>query len=438
MSANRVAVLGIWHLGSVYSACLADLGYQVVGWDKDIDKIRDLNRGRAPLFEPGLDDLILGSVSSGQISYTNDLRTALEGAQYALITFDTPVDDNDEVDLSEILKTVEGMTTALEQDSVVIVSSQVPIGTCEVIASAIARSRPSLKFDVACAPENLRLGQAIENFKQPDRIVLGADSETTLDRVEELFKVVDAPKIRMDLKTAEMTKHALNAFLATSVSFANEIGNICDRVGADALKVAEALSADSRIGKKALLKPGLGFAGATLARDMKVLKRLSEENGYAAPLVNGVLSVNASQNGNVVARLERVYESLDGKTIGVLGLTYKPGTSTLRRSAAIEIIHQLVSKGAIIKAFDPKASPAEVQLHNEFQFCDSPYEVARGSDALVFVTRWPEFKDLDFDQIKSAMRVPVVVDTQNMLNDQQMIEKEFLYCGIGRGQNLGG
>ncbi len=432
----KIAVLGIWHLGSVYSSCLADLGHEVTGWDSDADKVLDLNQGIAPLFEPGLNDLIEANLSSGSLSYTDKLEKALKGSSFVIVAFDTPVDKNDEVDLSEIFATIEAASNFLEEDSVVIVSSQVPIGTCEQLKSAISKNRPSLKFDVACSPENLRLGQAIENFKQSDRIVIGSDSADTLDKVEDLFKVVGAPIIRMNLRTAEMTKHALNAFLATSVSFANEIGNICDRVGADALKVAEALRADIRIGKKALVRPGLGFAGATLARDMKVLKRLSEETGYEAPLVNGVLKVNDGQNKAVVVKLDQICKPITGKTIGVLGLTYKPGTSTLRRSAAIEIISELARKGAVIKAFDPKASVEELQTHQEFQFCTSPYEVAKDGDALVFVTEWPEFRDIDFTQVKSSMKSPVVLDTQNMLDSEHLQAMGFMYYGAGRGHSL--
>jgi len=263
--------------------------------------------------------------------------------------------------------------------------------------------------------------------------VIGADSSSTLDRVEAFFNVINAPKLRMNLRTAEMTKHALNAFLATSISFANEIGNLCDELGADALKIAAALQSDARIGAKLPLKPGLGFSGGTLARDLKVLKKLGESIGCETPLINGVLKVNQQQNGLVVRKLQKIYGSVKNLTVGILGLTYKAGTSTLRRSASLDIIKGLISKGALVKVYDPKADLAEIQQHKEFEFCTDPYEVAKGSDALVIITEWPQFRDLDFNLIKSTMKSPVLIDTKNMLDDEQMLEKGFLYLGVGRG-----
>jgi len=433
---EKVCVIGIWHLGSVTSGCLADLGYSVMGVDQDSKKVEELNKGVPPLFEPGLPELLTDSIKAKRLSYTTDLSKALKGAHYVLITFDTPVNEQDEVDLSEIFDTASELSRYLENNSVIIVSSQVPVGTCEQIKSTIKENNPSLNFDIAYSPENLRLGKAIECFKVPERIVIGADNNPTLDRVEAFFGVINAPKLRMNLRSAEMTKHALNAFLATSISFANEIANICDEVGADAMKVATALRTEGRIGKGIPLFPGLGFAGATLARDMKVLKKLGIRHGYETPLVDGVLKVNERQNGVVVRKLEKIYGSIENLTVGVLGLTYKAGTSTLRRSASLEIIKELTDKGATVKAYDPKAASDEIQLHKEFKFCPDAYSVARDSDALVIITEWPEFKELNFDLIRSIMKKPVLIDAKNILDDEQLISKGFLYSGVGRGQKL--
>ncbi|MFC1943365.1 UDP-glucose dehydrogenase family protein [Chloroflexota bacterium] len=432
MSKN-VCVIGIWHLGCVVSACLADFGCSVIGVDKDSNKVKNLNSGIPPLFEPGLQELITDNIKLGRLSYTTNLSQAVRGARYVLITFDTPVNEQDEVDLSEIIDTASELSTCLENDSIIIVSSQVPVGTCEQIESKIKQHNSSLSFDIAYSPENLRLGQAIECFKVPERIVIGADDDSTLDKVEALFNVINAPKLRMNLRSAEMTKHALNAFLATSISFANEIANLCDEIGADALKVATALRTEGRIGGRLPLFPGLGFAGGTLARDLKVLKKLGIQYDYETPLINGVLRVNELQNGIVVRKLEKIYGQVRNLTIGILGLTYKPGTSTLRRSAALEIIKDLITEGATVKAYDPKADPAEIQQHREFEFCCDPYALAKGADALVIVTEWPEFKNLNFDLIKLTMKKPVLIDTKNMLDDEQMLEKGFLYLGVGRG-----
>lgn len=433
---GKVCVLGIWHMGSVYSACLADLGYFVVGWDRDAEKVAELNKGIPPLFEPGLEELLISNLNQKRLSYTTDLSQAAKGSSYVLITFDTPVNEQDEVDLSEIFDTALELSRHLENGSVIIVSSQVPVGTCEQIRSLIRQSNPSLDFDIAYSPENLRLGQAIEDFKNPQRIIIGADSNSTLDRVEELFSVTSAPKLRMNLRTAEMTKHALNAFLGMSISFINEIANLCDELGADVLKVATALRMDERIGQKAPLQPGLGFAGGTLARDLKILQNLGNRFHYETHLVNGVLRVNEQQNKLVIRKLEKIYGSVENLSVGILGLTYKAGTSTLRRSVALEIIRDLTDKGAMVKAYDPKASLEEIGQHKEFEFCSDPCAVARNSDALVIVTEWPEFKSLDFDLFRSIMKGAVLFDTQNMLDDEQMTGKGFLYFGVGRGHKL--
>ena len=431
---SKVCVIGIWHLGSVVSACLADLGYTVVGVDRNSERVRDLNNGVPPIFEPGLKELITNNIKSGRLSYTTDFGRAVTGANYILITVDTPVDENDEVDLSPIFDASIELAKYLENGSIIIVSSQVPVGTCERIKSLIRQHNPSLNFDIACSPENLRLGQAIDYFKKPDRIIVGADNEATLEKVECLFNVIPAPKLRTNLRTAEMTKHAINAFLATCISFANEIANLCDEVGADALKVAEGLKSESRIGPRLPLLPGLGFAGGTLARDLKILKNIGTTCGRDTPLINGVLRVNQQQNGLIMRKLQKIYGSVEGLTVGILGLTYKAGTSTLRRSAALEIIKDLSDNGAIVRAYDPKADLEEARQHREFELYADPYAMAKGADALVIITDWPEFKNLDFDVIKSSMRKPVLIDARNMLADQDMIAIGFLYFGVGRGQ----
>jgi len=430
---GRVCVIGIWHLGTVVSACLADLGYVVIGVDEDNKKIETLNNGTPPLFEPGLEELLLSGLRSRRLSYVTDLSQAVRGCRYVLIAYDTPVSEKDEVDLSQIFATARELSQHMENGTTIIVSSQVPVGICHEIEAIIKKSNPALHFDIAYSPENLRLGQAVERFKHPDRIVIGADSTSTLDKVERFFDVISAPKVRMNLRSAEMTKHAINAFLAGCISFANEIGNLCDEVGADALKVAEGLVTDERIGEKLPLKPGLAFAGGTLARDLKVLQNLGDRVSYETYLIDGVLKVNEQQNKFVIRKLQKIYGTVSNLTVGVLGLTYKAGTSTLRRSASLEIIADLTAAGATVKAYDPKADPEEVMSHQEFEFCSDPYAVARAADALVIVTDWPEFRELDFAQIKSVMKKPVLIDARNMLNGEQLVAKGFVYSGVGRG-----
>ena len=293
---SKVCVIGIWHLGMVASACLADLGYVVVGVDKDSNKVRGLNRGIPVLFEPGIEELLVKNIGAKRLSYTTDLSQALKGAQYALITYDTPVNDKDEVDLSEVFTTASQLAQYLDNDSIIIVSSQVPVGTCEQMEDIIRQANSTLEFDIAYNPENLQLGGAIHGFQNPQAIVIGANRASTLNKVQHFFEPIKATKLTMDLRSAEMTKHALNAFLATSISFINEIANLCDGTGADALKVAEALRFDERIGPKAMLSPGLGFAGGTLARDLEILSNLGDKLGLGIKLrVGSIQTVNVGE-----------------------------------------------------------------------------------------------------------------------------------------------
>jgi UDPglucose 6-dehydrogenase len=254
--------------------------------------------------------------------------------------------------------------------------------------------------------------------------------------VERLFTLIQAPRLRVSLRTAEMTKHAINAFLATSISFINEIANLCERVGADAVQVGQALRLDQRIGSRAPLHPGLGFAGGTLARDLKALLRLAARHKYEGSLLRGVLAVNERQNAIVLEKLREVHGSLQGRTVGVLGLTYKAGTSTMRRSAAVEIVASLLSEGAKVKAFDPKAEAWDILSLPGLSLCDSPYAVAAGSDALILLTPWPEFNDLDTARLKSTMNYPLFLDPHNSLDGDGMAALGFRYVGLGRGTNL--
>ncbi len=433
-NASMVSVLGIWHLGAVYSACLAELGYHVIGFDKDPTLVANLNRGIPPLFEPGLAELMATQLASGRLRYSCDLADVIPGAQYIVIAYDTSVDEQDEPDLAPIIAAVEDLAGCLGDDATIVVSSQVPVGTCEALANRLRTLAPRLLFGMACVPENLRLGQAIERFLRPDFLVLGADGDQTMAKVEALYAPIQAPRVRVDLRSAEMTKHAINAYLATCISLGNELANLCDEVGADALQVTGALKLERRVSPQAPLLPGLGFAGGTLARDMKVLTNLADQHHYPAPFLNGILALNRLQNATVVHRLEKLLGSLRAKTIGVLGLTYKPGTSTLRRSAAVEIIRDILAQGACVRAYDPKADPAEMPIFpKEVTVCDDAYAVAQGAHAIVLLTPWPEFKELDLPRLRTIMEGLVFLDTANIFDPAQVTEAGFLYQGIGRG-----
>jgi len=425
----RVCVVGLWHLGCVYSGCLARLGYRVIGTDEDTRIIEKLKEGKPPIFEPGLDNLVAEGMAHGSLDFVEDIERGALDADYVVIAYDTPVDAEDRVDLSPIFRAANRLKIATRHATFV-VSSQVPVGTCEQIAMML--SDGGIAPDLAYVPENLRLGEAIERFMKPEMIVIGANSPSTISKVQALFAPINTKVIQMDLRSAEMAKHALNAFLATSISFANEVGNICDLVGADALNVAKALRSDSRIGQKALLRPGLGFAGGTLARDLRILQEAGKMHGYETILLDSVLDVNQRQNASIVNRLKLLVGELGGKSVAVLGLTYKSGTSTLRRSAALEIISRLQQEGAAVKAFDPQVSRSDV-AGETFLLCDDPYEVCENADILVVLNDWPGFVDLDFKRIRGIMRVPTMLDTQNLLDPSKVAESGIRCIGMGRG-----
>jgi len=388
--------------------------------------IRKLNEGRAPLFEPGLDDLIFKGLHSGNLTFQTEIKTAANNAGIVIIAYDTPIDEHDRVDISIVLRTAEQLKD-LHMQGILVVSSQVPAGTCEQLTKILHGS-----ISIACVPENLRLGEAIKRFMKPDMIVIGADNQTVISQVRRLFSPIKTKIVEMDLRSAEMTKHALNSFLATSISFANEIGNICDLIGADALKIATALKSDSRIGAKALIRPGLGFAGGTLARDLRTLQKLSRDRGHNTPLIDSVLSVNEEQNRSIVEKLKQLTGPLNGKTIGVLGLTYKAGTSTLRRSAAIEIVRHLKEEGATVNAYDPHVSVQEGAMLGINMSID-PYASCINSDALLIVNDMPEFTNLDFSKIRKVMKTPLVFDAQNLVDPEKVTASGMKYFGIGRG-----
>jgi len=435
MTSQRICVIGLWHQGIVGAACLADFGYGVIAADHDAKKIAALKHGKAPIYEPGLDDLIERNLSLGRLTFTDDVAGAVRGMRDVWLMFDTPVNERDESDLTGIFATIREIAPCLESEVIIFVTAQVPVGTCDGIGDVLRGCRPGLKFSVAYMPENLRLGQALERFKSPPLPVIGSDDAATLDRLERLLGPFNAKWERVSLRTAEMTKHALNGFLGVSISFANELGNLCDEVGADGHRLAEILRLEPRIGPKAMLFPGLGFSGGTLARDLQTLRMLGNQHHVDTPMLDGVWISNQAQNDMVVHRLKGLFSNkLNGRRIAVLGLTYKPDTSTLRRSAALEVIDGLVRAGANVSASDPRADPSELQAFTAFKFFEDPYDAVEGADALVLMTPWKQYKDLDFEDIKTRMRRPVVFDTANMWSAGDLIQRGIEYLDIGRGR----
>jgi UDPglucose 6-dehydrogenase len=430
----NVCVIGLWHQGVVGAACLAELGHDVLAADHDAKHVALLSTGKAPLFEPGLDDLLKKGVDSGRLRFSTDVARAVVGRKMVCIMFDTPVDANDESDLSAIFQAAREIAPHLEKEASIYVTAQVPVGTCDEIVKTIKKINPGASFGIGYSPENLRLGQAIDRFMKPPLPVLGSNDTATFDRLA-AFLAPLAPKWEStSLRTAEMVKHALNGFLATSITYANELGNLCDEVGADGMRIAEVLRLEPRIGPKAMLFPGLGFAGGTLARDVQTLRKIGDGAQLETRLLDGLWEANKRQNDLVLRKLRKQLGDLKGQRIAVLGLTYKPDTSTLRRSAALEIIGDLVAAGADIRAHDPKADRAEVAAHKEFTFFEDVYDALKNSVALVLITPWPDYKQIDFGWVRKLMDRPLLIDTANLLDGTQLASLGFTYLGVGRGK----
>ena len=432
----NICIIGLWHQASVVSACLADMGHEVRGVGDDEKVVAALNAGKPPVYEPKLKAIIRRNLRAGRLKYATDYREALDGAEFAYIAIDTPVGLGDESDLSIILNAGRHVGQAMSGELILIVSAQVPVGTCERIAAIVREENPAAVFDVAYVPEFLRLGTAVDTFRRADRFVVGANDRSVAERIAALYLPLGRPIVITNLCTAEMAKHASNAFLATSISFINEVASLCDEVGADALRVAQIMKLDRRIGKYAFLKPGLGFAGGTLGREIRALQKLGQQHGCDTRMMDAVMTVNQTRAGLVGRCLQRIYDSLEGLQVGILGLTYKPGTSTLRRSIALDIIRDLATQGASVKAFDPLARLDEVADLLPFEPCPDPYAAAQGSDALVLVTEWAGIHDLDLPRLRAAMRRPVLIDTRNVFDPAEMIQLGFIYSGIGRGISL--
>jgi UDPglucose 6-dehydrogenase len=430
---NSIAIIGLWHLGIVTAACLASYNNKVTAIDPNSKTITNLKKGNLPVYEPGLAELVKEQYEKGTLSFTTDFRSGLNDSKYIIIAFDTPMNDDDSPDLSPILQSVSESISYLQDGSLLIISSQVPLGTCEQIELLIKKRRPSLIFGIVCMPENLKLGIAISRFKSPDFLLIGANKEEDFKNVEKLYGFVTSPKIKVDLRTAEMVKHAINAFTACEVSFANELGNICDKFGVDEFRVAEILHLDPKVGKQAPLRAGLGFSGGTLGRDVNVLRALGKKEGTKTTLLDAIMSVNYYQNQTITNNLRIIFGRIKGLHIGVLGLTYKAGTSTLRRSASIEIIKELIQKGASIKAYDPKADLVTKIANGSFERCSDADSVFDSSDVLLILTGWPEFKELNFVKLKPKMSHSIIIDASNILDGDLMTKHGFIYVGMGRG-----
>lgn len=403
----KVCVHGLWHLGSVTAACLAGAGIDVIGLDDDAPTIAGLMAGRPPLYEPGLEELLRAGVDAGLLSFTGD-PTAVAAADVIWIAFDTPVDDDDRADVGFVTDRVRGLFPHLRDGAVVLISSQVPVGSTRALAREFEAVAAGRLVHFAYSPENLRLGKAIEVFRNPERIIVGCTGDAARAVLSPLLGHF-CPAIQwVGVESAEMTKHALNAFLATSVTFINEVATVCERVGADAAEVEAALRSEPRIGQRAYIRPGAAFAGGTLARDVAFLGDLAARNGIALPMIAGIIPSNREHRGWPLRQLQVRLAPLAGKLVSVLGLAYKPGTDALRRSVSIELIRELLSAGAKVRAFDPAVHVLPADLAAVGLARDAAAALD-GAEAAVVMTEWPEFQALSADIMAERIQHSLVL-----------------------------
>lgn len=432
----KVCVHGLWHLGSVTAACLAGMGIDTVGLDDDAAAVAGLSEGRPPLFEPGLAELVADGLTAGRLSFTTDAAAALAGADVVWVAFDTPVDDDDRADTGFVIERVAALFPHLADGVVVLVSSQLPVGSVAALERRFAAVAGGRTVSFACSPENLRLGKAIEAFRDPGRIVVGVRDGRARAVLETLLAPIGAALLWVSVESAEMTKHAVNAFLATCVTFINEIATVCERVGADAAEVEAALRAEPRIGPRAYIRPGAAFAGGTLARDVAFLTAIAAQDrdgrGLELPVLSGVLPSNQAHRKWALRRLDGLLENLAGTTVAVLGLSYKPGTDATRRSIAVELCHDLLAAGAAVRAYDPVVAALPAGLAGRVVAADSAEAALDGADALVLCTEWPQFRTLDPAETVRRMARPLILDPDGFLRAIFAGVPGIRYVTIGR------
>jgi len=427
----NVAVFGLWHLGCVTAACLAAAGHEVTALDLDRALVDGLAAGVPPLFEPGLEDLVRSALAAGRLHVTSDVAAA-GTAEIVWITCDTPVDDEDRADVEWVVERVAALFPHLRDGAVVLVSSQLPVGTIRRLEKMFQPAAGRRRVGFACSPENLRLGGAIEAFTRPDRIVVGVRSDYDRSSVERLLRPLTERIEWMTVESAEMTKHALNAFLATSIAFVNEVAALCEQVGADAGEVARGLTSDARIGPRAYLSPGAAFAGGTLARDVMFLSQLGDREGIATRLLSSVKASNDQHRRWAQRRLTDLLGDLHGKTIAVWGLTYKPSTDTLRRSSAVELCVWLHAQGARVHAHDPAVRELPAELAASIHLAASALTAVEQAHALVVSTAWPAYRDLDAADVLRRMSGRVVLDANRFLAGGFEREPAVTYLSVGK------
>ncbi len=429
---KNICVVGTGYVGIVTGVCFADLGNNVVCIEIDQHKLDMLHAGKSPIYEPGLEELLQRNVNAGRLRFTDNYQIGIPDADFVFITVGTPMGDDGAADLQYVESAARSIGEALQQPSIIIDKSTVPIGTGDWVTNLIKQAARDVPFAVISNPEFLREGSAVNDFFHPDRIVLGSLDREAAATVAALHEPLGAPIIITDLRTAEMIKYASNAFLATRISFINEIAQICEKLGADVKEVARGMGADRRIGPH-FLDAGLGYGGSCFPKDVMALHHMAAKSGCHPQLLQAVMDINSDARRSFVHKAETILEGLDGKQIGVLGLSFKPNTDDMREAPSLDIVRALQDVGAHVKAYDPVAMSVAETMLPDVVYCATPYDVAKGSDALLILTEWNEFKQLDFDKLKRLMRQPVILDGRNLYDPETIEARGFTYRGVGRG-----
>jgi UDPglucose 6-dehydrogenase len=432
----RVTMIGTGYVGLVSGACFADFGHTVTCVDKDAGKIARLQKGEIPIFEPGLDDLVKDNVEQGRLFFTTDPNAAIRDADAVFIAVGTPSRRGDgHADLSYVYAAAEEIATLIDGYTVVVTKSTVPVGTGDEVEAIIKRTRPDADFDVVSNPEFLREGAAINDFKRPDRVVVGTDQERAREVMRALYRPLslnETPMVFTSRRTSELIKYAGNGFLAMKITFINEIADLCEEVGANVQEVAKGIGLDNRIGRK-FLNAGPGYGGSCFPKDTLALMKTARD--YKAPieLIETTVRVNTARKQKMAQKIiDAMGGNLSGKTIAVLGLTFKPNTDDMRDAPALDIVPTLQSEGAKVRAFDPEGMGEAKHMLKDVQFATGPYDCVQGADAVVIVTEWDQFRALDLDRMKDALKTPIVVDLRNIYRPQEMAAKGFRYVSVGR------
>ncbi|MDO9085552.1 MAG: nucleotide sugar dehydrogenase [Anaerolineaceae bacterium] len=430
----NICVEGLWHLGAVTAACLASGGHHVSGLDFDNEVVNELTKGFPPIYEPDLKELINEGIINGNLIFTSDCEKALEKADLVWITYDTPVDDNDQADVKYVIDRVQRIFPYLTDNMTILISSQLPVGTTRELENLFKQSYPNTSVTFCYSPENLRLGKAINVFKNPDRVVVGLRNDKDREKIVNLFSPFTLNIEWMNVESAEMTKHAINAFLATSVVFINELAEICEKVGADAKEVERGLKSESRIGPKSYLGPGVAFSGGTLARDIDFLIKVSHDLAIPSYLFHAVKASNQAHKHWAIRKLEEEFIQLNARKIALWGLTYKPGTDTLRRSMAIDLCQWLISHNAQVMVHDPVVKVLPDFLKEKVRLCLTPIDAIQDTDALIITTEWPEYKLINSEEIVSKMKKPIIIDANRFLERTLGFDNRINYLSVGKAK----